>query len=79
MASSAIDVPVTRPRGRVAAFFASTVGKKMVMAVSGVVLVLFVIGHMIGNLQLYVGPEALNRDLHATTRVDSNLPSRMLI
>jgi succinate dehydrogenase / fumarate reductase cytochrome b subunit len=60
MASTAIDVPVTRPRGRIAAFFASTVGKKMVMAVTGVTLVLFVIGHMIGNLQLYLGPEALN-------------------
>lgn len=60
MASSAIEAAVTAPRSRVAAFLASTVGKKMVMAVTGVVLVLFVIGHMIGNLQVYLGPEALN-------------------
>jgi succinate dehydrogenase / fumarate reductase cytochrome b subunit len=38
----------------------STVGKKVVMAVTGVVLVGFVIGHMIGNLQIYLGAEALN-------------------
>jgi succinate dehydrogenase / fumarate reductase cytochrome b subunit len=32
----------------------------MVMAVTGVFLVLFVIGHMIGNLQVYLGAESLN-------------------
>lgn len=60
MASSAIEAAVTEPRSRVAAFFSSTVGKKMVMAVTGIVLVLFVIGHMIGNLQVFIGPEAMN-------------------
>ena len=60
MASTAIDVAAARPRGRAAAFFGSTVGKKLVMAVTGITLVLFVIGHMIGNLQLYLGPEAMN-------------------
>jgi succinate dehydrogenase / fumarate reductase cytochrome b subunit len=60
MAGTAIDVAVAAPRSRVAAFFGSTVGKKMVMAVTGVFLVLFVIGHMIGNLQVYLGPEPLN-------------------
>ena len=43
-----------------ASFFASTIGKKVVMAVTGIVLVGFVIGHMVGNLQLYLGPETLN-------------------
>ena len=41
-------------------FLGSTVGKKMVMAVTGTILFLFVIGHMIGNLQLYKGAESLN-------------------
>jgi succinate dehydrogenase cytochrome b subunit len=45
---------------RPAIFYASTVGKKAVMAVSGMVLFLFVIGHLIGNLQIYEGPEKLN-------------------
>ena len=60
MAGTAIDVAVAAPRSRVAAFFGSTVGKKMVMAVTGIFLVLFVIGHMIGNLQVYLGREPLN-------------------
>ena len=30
------------------------------MAVTGVVLFGFVVGHMVGNLQVYLGPEALN-------------------
>jgi succinate dehydrogenase / fumarate reductase cytochrome b subunit len=34
------------------------------MAVSGLALVLFVIGHMIGNLQIFLGPEAINRYAH---------------
>ena len=41
-------------------FYTSTIGKKAVMAVSGAVLFLFVIGHLIGNLQIYEGPEKLN-------------------
>jgi succinate dehydrogenase / fumarate reductase cytochrome b subunit len=60
MAATAIDVAVAAPRSRVGAFWGSTVGKKMVMAVTGIFLVLFVIGHMIGNLQIYLGPEPLN-------------------
>lgn len=61
MESSAINVASSAARrGRVATFFASTVGKKMVMAVTGIILVVFVIGHMIGNLQVYLGAEALN-------------------
>jgi succinate dehydrogenase / fumarate reductase, cytochrome b subunit len=38
----------------------STVGKKIAMAVSGVVLIGFVVGHMIGNLKVFQGPEAFN-------------------
>lgn len=43
-----------------ARFLGSTIGKKAVMAVTGVVLVGFVVGHMAGNLQLYMGATALN-------------------
>jgi succinate dehydrogenase / fumarate reductase cytochrome b subunit len=41
-------------------FFDSSIGKKAVMAASGVVLLGFVVGHMAGNMLLYAGPEALN-------------------
>lgn len=38
----------------------SSVGKKVVMAVTGVALFGFVVGHMAGNLQVFLGPEAMN-------------------
>lgn len=41
-------------------FLRSTVGLKIVMALSGIVLFGFVVGHMIGNLQVYMGREAIN-------------------
>jgi succinate dehydrogenase / fumarate reductase cytochrome b subunit len=41
-------------------FLASTVGKKVVMAVTGIILFAYVVAHLIGNLQAYMGPEALN-------------------
>jgi succinate dehydrogenase / fumarate reductase, cytochrome b subunit len=40
--------------------FDTTIGKKAVMAVTGLVLFGFLIGHMLGNLQIYLGPDALN-------------------
>jgi len=45
---------------RVARLYDSTVGKKAVMAATGVLLFGFVITHLLGNLQFYLGPEALN-------------------
>jgi succinate dehydrogenase / fumarate reductase cytochrome b subunit len=38
----------------------STVGTKFLVALTGALLVAFVIGHMLGNLQIYLGPEAIN-------------------
>jgi len=38
----------------------STIGRKAVMAASGLLLYGFVVGHMLGNLQIYLGPEAIN-------------------
>lgn len=42
-------------------FWDSTVGKKVVMAVTGILLVGFVLGHMAGNLQMFIGADAMNR------------------
>jgi succinate dehydrogenase / fumarate reductase cytochrome b subunit len=44
------------PRG----IYGSDVGKKYVMAVTGIVLMGYVLLHMIGNLKLYLGREDLN-------------------
>ncbi|MEO5817708.1 MAG: succinate dehydrogenase cytochrome b subunit [Gemmatimonadaceae bacterium] len=41
-------------------FYRSTIGKKVIMAVTGLVLVMFVIGHMVGNLQVFIGAEKMN-------------------
>jgi len=39
----------------------SSLGKKYIMALTGLVLVGFVIAHLLGNLQIFLGPEVLNR------------------
>jgi succinate dehydrogenase / fumarate reductase, cytochrome b subunit len=41
-------------------YFSSSIGKKILVALTGGALVLFVLGHMIGNLLIYAGPETLN-------------------
>lgn len=41
-------------------FLKSSVGRKYFMAVTGVFLFGFVVAHMLGNLQIFLGPEALN-------------------
>lgn len=41
-------------------FFCSSIGRKILMAVSGLVLIGFVIGHLVGNLQVFQGPDHLN-------------------
>ena len=44
--------------------FCSSLGKKYLMAGSGAAMLLFVIGHLAGNLQIFLGPEAINRYGH---------------
>jgi succinate dehydrogenase / fumarate reductase, cytochrome b subunit len=51
------------------AFYRSTIGKKIIMASTGLGLVAFVVMHMIGNTLIFQGPERLNaysRLLHST-------------
>jgi succinate dehydrogenase / fumarate reductase cytochrome b subunit len=45
---------------RLGALWRSSIGKKALMAVTGVVLFLFTVGHMAGNLQVFKGSEAIN-------------------
>jgi succinate dehydrogenase / fumarate reductase, cytochrome b subunit len=44
--------------------FGSSLGKKYLMAISGFALFLFVVGHMLGNLQIFLGPDAINQYGH---------------
>jgi succinate dehydrogenase / fumarate reductase cytochrome b subunit len=46
--------------GRIARIFTSSIGLKVIMAVTGVALSLFVLGHMAGNLLAFAGEKALN-------------------
>ena len=55
---SAVAVSSTLARG--VSFYTSTVGKKAVMAITGIVLFGFLLGHMAGNLQFFLGPDVLN-------------------
>lgn len=47
---------MTRP----APFYRSSIGKKIIVAVTGLVLLGFIIGHLLGNLQIFLGPEWIN-------------------
>jgi succinate dehydrogenase cytochrome b subunit len=52
---------VSAPRAsRLGALWSSAIGKKALMAVTGIVLFLFVLGHMIGNWQAFQGAEKLD-------------------
>ncbi len=53
MATAATQKPLT--------LTATTIGKKALLAVSGGVLFGFVLGHMLGNLQVFLGPEVYNQ------------------
>jgi len=41
-------------------FYRSAVGKKWVMAITGIILLGFILAHMIGNLKLYLSKEEIN-------------------
>jgi succinate dehydrogenase / fumarate reductase cytochrome b subunit len=55
---SAVAINSTLARG--VFFYRTTIGKKVVMAVTGVVLFGFLLGHMAGNLQFFLGKAAIN-------------------
>ena len=55
--------PVAEPRFRTpffVEFYRSAIGKKWVMAVTGVIGMGFVFAHMVGNLHVFEGPEQLD-------------------
>ena len=41
-------------------FFSTSIGKKYVVAITGLFLVLFNVAHMAGNLQMFAGQDAIN-------------------
>jgi succinate dehydrogenase / fumarate reductase cytochrome b subunit len=47
-------------RNPIRAFYQSSIGKKITVALTGVILILFVIGHLLGNLEIYLGQDHTN-------------------
>jgi succinate dehydrogenase / fumarate reductase cytochrome b subunit len=65
----------TRP-----SLYSTSVGKKYVMAISGMVLMTFVLAHMVGNLKLYFGASAFDRYSHWLREVgEPALPREALL
>jgi succinate dehydrogenase cytochrome b subunit len=59
--ASAATARVERPRtGIIAVVTGSSVGRKMIVALTGIILMAFVVGHLIGNLQIFIGPDWIN-------------------
>jgi succinate dehydrogenase / fumarate reductase cytochrome b subunit len=58
-----VGAPVPKPRKQghpLVRFWRSAVGKKWVMAVSGIILLGYVLAHMVGNLKVFLGASHLN-------------------
>ena len=65
----------TRP-----SLYSTAVGKKYVMAISGMVLMLFVLAHMVGNLKIFFGATALDNYSHWLREVgEPALPRQALL
>jgi succinate dehydrogenase / fumarate reductase cytochrome b subunit len=65
MSSIAVDTHLHRA----IRFYQASIGKKFVMAVTGVILFGYLVGHLLGNLQVYLGAERMDNYaafLHAT-------------
>ena len=55
-----VNGPVRHARSWPLEFYRSAVGKKWVMAVTGIMLLGFVLVHMVGNLKIYLGAGDMN-------------------
>ncbi|GAO12778.1 putative succinate dehydrogenase cytochrome b subunit [Streptomyces lydicamycinicus] len=60
----ALDTRTDRRPSFAALLWGSTVGKKTVMAVSGLVMLLYLVVHMIGNLKIFFGADEFNGYAH---------------
>jgi succinate dehydrogenase / fumarate reductase cytochrome b subunit len=59
--------------------YQTAVGKKWVMAVTGIGIIVFVVAHMIGNLHLYEGPRQVNEYGEALRDLGGHLAPRTFI
>src|SRR3954451_12576535 len=60
--------------------YSTSVGKKYAMAISGMLLMAFVLVHMVGNLKIYFGAESFNNYSHWLRTVgEPALPEQWLL
>jgi succinate dehydrogenase / fumarate reductase, cytochrome b subunit len=70
-----MSATVSRP-----SLYSTSVGKKYAMAISGMVLMAFVLVHMIGNLKIYFGAESFDKYSHWLREVgEPALPEQWLL
>ncbi len=55
---------MTQTRSKLRSLFTSPVGKKLLTGITGLALVVFVLEHMVGNLQFLAGDDAYNAYAH---------------
>ncbi len=60
MSASAAGIGVQKGPARAVRFWSTTQGKKAVMAITGIILAVFVFFHLLGNLQIFIGPDQYN-------------------
>ncbi|HEV2392670.1 MAG TPA: succinate dehydrogenase cytochrome b subunit [Verrucomicrobiae bacterium] len=64
----------------IAHLFKSSLGKKYIMAITGFFMFLFVIAHLVGNLQIFLGPEVINRyGNFLQTNLELVWPARLIL
>lgn len=71
VAANELGAAPARP-SRLALFWDSSVGKKALMALSGLILSAYVVAHLLGNMQVYMGSAAIDayaRFLHSNVGV----------
>ena len=52
----------------------TSVGLKAVMAVSGLILIGYLLAHKYGNLKVFAGPESCNRSAHPQRKLGEPAP-----
>lgn len=57
----AIFLPEFLHLNAISSFTSSSIGRKWIVALTGLALFGFVVGHLVGNLQIFLGPESINR------------------
>jgi succinate dehydrogenase / fumarate reductase cytochrome b subunit len=74
----ATEAPPTR-RHWIVEFYGSTVGKKWVMAITGIILMVYVIAHMVGNLKVFLPAEMVDGELVADIDIYAEFLRELLV